>query len=229
MVFYRLSRILTESNRNHRLGPGEQTDTIWFGKNERKLPIFCDDINLPFCLILIYLLHFTIFWGTIRKLSTFHDDINLSFCLIFTYLLHFTMFGSHMSYVGLSCFLWECEICRRGGGGGWYRSQVTSTAESAGIGPSRCYDYEDTCEVAMTLTFGIVVVFYLIGASCRSQGVRRNVDGASQTTNGAPEQPPHEAGGEKHVESSSAIPLDEEPGKKYTILLLHSHTVQIMI
>jgi hypothetical protein len=70
------------------------------------------------------------------------------------------------------------------------------------------------------ITFWIVVVFYLIGASCRSQGVRRHVDGASQTTNGAPEQPSHEAGGEKHVESSSVVPLDEEPGQ-YTILLLN--------
>ncbi len=69
------------------------------------------------------------------------------------------------------------------------------------------------------LTFWIVVVFFLIGASCRSQGVRRHVDGASQTTNGAPEQRPHEAGGEIHVESSSAVPLDEEPGQKYTIIL----------
>ncbi len=72
----------------------------------------------------------------------------------------------------------------------------------------------------MALVFWIAVFLFLIGASCRSQGVRRHVDGASQTTNGAPEQPPHEADGEKHVESSSAIPLDEEPGQ-YTILLLN--------
>ncbi len=113
---------------------------------------------------------------------------------------------------------YESAICAGGGGGGGWRSQVTSTAESAGIGPSSRW-YEDTCEVAMALVFWIVVVLFLIGASCRSQGVRRHVDGASQTSNGAPEQPPHEAGGEKHVESSSAIPLDEEPGQKYTILL----------
>jgi hypothetical protein len=69
------------------------------------------------------------------------------------------------------------------------------------------------CEVAMALVFWIVVFLFLIGASCRSQGVRRHVNGASQTTNGAPEQRPHEAGGEKHVESSSAVPLDEEPGQ----------------